>query len=201
MAGSSAGGLGVLNQAGWLQQQIPSTARMSAILDSSWFINFDNNLVENFHFDFLEEHTNYLSHEPCRDKDTRGFPCCVSAACMLSKPLQLRGPLDFPDIPSFAIFSIYDLYIVSESIRKLENDSRDVQFLEAFRTIAEYGGAMNFSLEMTRHSAKNLSYFVPSCLQHVFLATSSLWDDGGVLNNSVNSSNLNHTLGNTKFFK
>ena len=200
LAGSSAGGIGVLNHAGWLREQLPS-ANMSAILDSSWFINFDNNLVENFNFDFLDNYTNYLSHEPCKDNDTLGFPCCVSASCMLSKPMQLRGHYDFPDIPTFAIFSMYDLYIMSQSIEKLENESSDVRKLEAFRTIAEYGGAMNFSLESYQHAAKKMSYFVPSCLQHVYLATSNMWDDGGFLNNSVNSSNHNHTLGNTKFFE
>ena len=199
LAGSSAGGLGVLNQAGWLYERLPASASMSAILDSSWFINFDSTLVESFNFTFLEKYTNYLTHEPCRDNDTLGFPCCVSASCMLTK--VARHPLDYPNIPTFVIFSMYDLYIVSESVRSLENETGNVQKLEAFRTIAEYGGAMNYSLETSHHLADNMSYFVPSCLQHVYLATSSLWADGGVLNNSVNSSNHNHTLGNTKYFK
>jgi hypothetical protein len=44
MVGSSAGGIGVLNHIGYVQSMLP-TATVAAILDSSWFINFDTNLA------------------------------------------------------------------------------------------------------------------------------------------------------------
>lgn len=202
LAGSSAGGIGVLNQAGWLRQQLSSKASLSAIVDSAWFINFNNKLVEKFNFEFAEKEMNYLSHEPCRDTSLFGYSCCVSASCMLSNHLSFRGPFYFPDIPVFMIFSLYDLFILSASVRDLENRTADVQHLEAFRTVTEYGGAMNISLENTRVSANQMSYFVPSCLQHVYLATSSLRDDDGLLNTNFNSSGYDGMgNGDTKFFK
>eukprot|EP00118_Oscarella_pearsei_P004171 m.17345 g.17345 ORF g.17345 m.17345 type:complete len:1779 (+) comp27452_c0_seq1:72-5408(+) len=203
LAGSSAGGLGVLNHADWLKEQLTGVncpqAKFSAILDSSWFINFDNNIVTNFNFSFLERETNYDRHAPCQDRSV-GYPCCVSARCMLTKQF-------FPSVPIFSIFSLYDLYIIAGTVRNLEEklDSKSdlVKYAEMFRAITEYGGAMNFSLDIAQHMTPNLSYFVPSCLQHVYLATSSLWlpGEGGLFNGSMDTSNFNDTLGNTKFFR
>ncbi|XP_065845243.1 uncharacterized protein [Oscarella lobularis] len=202
LAGSSAGGLGVLNHAGWLKNRLTDprcpAPKFSTMLDSSWFINFDNNLVANFDFDFLRAETLYDLHPPCRD-ESAGYPCCVSARCMLSK--EPRTEYDFPDVPTFFIFSLYDLYIVAESIRALEDKPTQVKYAEAFRTIAEYGGAMNFSLDLAKHDSRNMSYFVPSCLQHVYLATSNLWKPGSLFNGTVNSSNFSDTLGDTRYFR
>ena len=44
MVGSSAGGIGVLNHVRSLQSTLP-TATVAAVLDSSWFIDFDTNLA------------------------------------------------------------------------------------------------------------------------------------------------------------
>ncbi|XP_062524035.1 uncharacterized protein LOC134198639 isoform X2 [Corticium candelabrum] len=202
LAGSSAGGIGVINQAGWLRRHLSSSTSLSAIIDSAWFVNFNNKLVEKFNLEFSVKEIKILSHPPCNDFSTLGFPCCISAQCMLSKDRLLRQSDDFPDIPMFVIFSLYDLFILSDSVRDFENHTSDVQHLETFRTVTEYGGAMNVSLENSRAGAPKMSYFVPSCLQHVYLATSSLRDRNGMLDSNFDSSNYDGVgNGDTALFK
>jgi ABC-type multidrug transport system ATPase subunit len=104
---------------------------------------------------------------------------------MLSKAAQ--NSLDFPDLPVFAIFSQYDLFVLSKSLLKLRDNFK---ILELFRTVTEYGEDMKIRLSDASRKASNLSYFVPSCLQHVYLATSDLREVGGLLRTDENSSDL-----------
>ena len=115
---------------------------------------------------------NFNSHPPCRGLAAGGIPCCLSASCMLESDNY------FPGVPVFVISSQYDLFVLSRSLRKFENDTDEVRLLESFRTITEYGGAMKIRFQDAGSRSKNVSYFVPSCLQHVYLATSSLRDVG-----------------------
>lgn len=191
-----------MNQAGWLQSKLSKNSTLSVILDSSWFINFGGNLVERFDFEYIQQNMNFLSHPPCRDVTPGGYPCCVSAPCMLSKVSQRRSNLSFPDIPVFVIFSQYDLFILSGSLHKLENETNDIRQLESFRTITEYGGAMKIRLQDTSGRARHMSYFVPSCLQHVYLANSNLREVGGLLRTAKNSSSHDiEKSSNTKYFR
>jgi hypothetical protein len=178
LVGSSAGGIGAMNQAGWLKSRLSGNMTLSVILDSAWFINFHGNLQGKFDFDYVSMSMNILSHIPCQDFSI-GYPCCISAPCMLRKSPQTT--LDFPNIPVFVIFSQYDLFILSRALENLENETDDVRTLEWFRTIAMYGEVMKVRLNDTRVTSKNMSYFVPSCLQHVYLATSDLRESGGFL--------------------
>ena len=87
------------------------------------------------------------------------------------------------------------MYLLGPSIRGVDpvnmQTSFDVQFdnngehsqpvglnLDFLRIIGEYGGVMNNTLGTTLHQADHLSYFVTSCFQHIYLATSSLWYEG-----------------------
>ena len=189
-----------MNQAGWLRSQLSGNTTFSAILDSAWFINFEGNLVEKFDIHYVQQSMNFFSHHPCRDIKSVGYPCCVSAPCMLSK--APRNTLDFPDIPVFVIFSQYDLFMLSKSLKKLENETDDVKHLESFRTITKYGVIMKVRLNDTSKRATNLSYFVPSCLQHVYLATSDLREVGGFLRTDENSSSHDIEFSSdTKYFR
>lgn len=166
LSGSSAGGLGTLNHARWLQHFVTGFgAQLRTILDSAWFINFYDNINKRF----TEEAFNILGltdYVYCNDT-TYGFPCCLSVACMLSNEY-------YPKIPTFVIVSIYDLYFLSGS---LVDVARQEKFFDILRIVAEYGGEMNHSLVLASGTTDELSYFVTSCFQHVYLATSSLWGD------------------------
>ena len=119
-------------------------------------------------------------HAPCTDEETVGYFCCISAPCMVTKAAQREGGLPrlgwFPNISYFVIFSQYDIFMLSKSLQKLDNEVKDVKKrqTESFRTMTEYGGEMKMTLKETSRKARNMSYFVPSCLQHVYLTPSNL---------------------------
>ena len=162
LSGSSAGGVGVLNNAQWMEQQIEE-GELRTIIDSSWFINFHDIINEQYTMEAINI-LGLTDYDPCSDT-TFGFPCCISAACMLSNEY-------YPDIPTFIITSIYDLYLLTDSLREFPEQQR---FLDILRVTAEYGGEMNHSLILTAEMMDQLSYIAVSCFQHVYLATSTLW--------------------------
>jgi len=164
LSGSSAGGVGVLNHAEWVEQQI-GAGELRTIIDSSWFINFHGVINEQFTMEALSM-MGLTNYDPCSDI-ILGFPCCVSAACMLSNDY-------YPDISTFIITSTYDLYLLSESLRGFSEQER---FLDIIRVTGEYGGEMNRSLILNSQMMDELSYFAVSCFQHVYFATSTLWGD------------------------
>ena len=168
LSGSSAGGLGALNHAQWLNQLVTRFGgRLRTLLDSAWFINFYGNINKRF----TEETFNLLGltdHPQCNNT-SHGFPCCLSMSCMLTYG-------HYPSIPTFTIISVYDLYFLSEA---LVDVARQEKFFDIIRIVAEYGGEMNHSLTLTSEITEGLSYFVTSCFQHVYLATSTLWGDTG----------------------
>lgn len=84
--------------------------------------------------------------------------------------------------PLFIIFSLYDIYLLSESIKRLSDE--DAGLFDYTRTVFLYGGAMNESVEEA-DSINHVSLFMPSCTQHVYLATTSLWDPGQLFNRSI----------------
>ncbi len=45
LSGSSAGGVGVVNHAQWLQRQLQPNAELLVIFDSAWFINFQGKVL------------------------------------------------------------------------------------------------------------------------------------------------------------
>lgn len=166
LSGSSAGGLGTLNHAHWLNQLVTSFgAQLRTIIDSAWFINFYDNIKRRF----TEEAFNMLglTDNVYCNNTAHGFPCCLNVACMLKHGY-------YPRVPTFVIVSIYDLYLLSGA---LVDVAKEEKFFDILRIVAEYGGEMNHSLMLTSEGIKELSYFATSCFQHVYLATSTLWGD------------------------
>lgn len=98
-------------------------------------------------------------------------------ACVSAHQLLGNATL-YPNIPTLVITSRYDLYIL---IRSLQTRSSDAMVLDLLRTVSEYGGSMSSSLQSTFLSFRNLSYYSTSCFQHVYLATSSLLGEEGLL--------------------
>ena len=185
LAGSSAGGVGIVNNLDWVEDTLrnatPSgqtTPELAAIVDSSWFILFNGYHAVNYSQAaavMLD-----ISSPACNDF-TLGFPCCTSLACLFTNEYHTSRT------PVFAITSLYDIFTLQDILRSYLEDfsfTSDQDFLKLFNT---YGALINESLLQSFKSQRNLSIFAPSCTQHVYLATSSLWDESGMLNATVNS--------------
>ena len=189
LVGSSAGGVGVLNSAKWVRNEYKNVS-IKVITDSSWFINFRDSLKQEFGTDVEGSIFGLLdSNEACND--TRlGYPCCTSAQCLLQGRSRSTGEPYYPcDIPLFALTSLYDVFILTNTLAGLvpvEDPGSNTAglALDFTTTVGEYGGAMNASVIETAIAASwsnlQFSYFVPQCLQHTYLATSTLIEEGGL---------------------
>lgn len=178
LAGSSSGGVGVLNNLPWVQEQLQSNVKVLVLIDSAWFIPF-----EGYHpIDWTTEQAKLLgiNHDACLDVSL-GFPCCTSPACLFTK--GYLSPYSTP--PVFAVSSMYDIFTLEGALVDLikqipHND--DQALLELFNS---YGALMQQSFEQSYLVNSNLSLFTPSCSQHVYLATSTLWRPGAILNQTT----------------
>ena len=196
LVGSSAGGVGVLNSAKWARDTFQNVS-LKVITDSSWFINFQDGInresgayLTNISSAQNSLVTTFNSNKACADTKL-GYPCCLSSECLLLEKDVRTGRSYFPeDVPVFALTSIYDIFLLANSLTGLDalNDAEvssanlAVQFIS---TVGEYGGAMNASLIGTHIFASRMglrfSYFTSQCFQHIYFATSSLWQEGGLL--------------------
>ena len=204
LVGSSAGGLGVLNHAKWVKEQLPASTELLVIFDSSWFINFQGNLLRQFDGTINQRGStnrqnnsdgallSLIESHPACSNTRLGYPCCLSAQCLLTE----RGGSDnsllyFPEgVPSLGIFGLYDVFLLAPSIRELapvDNAQRTgvgyaIDFL---RTVGEYGGAMNETLAAAVSLTSNFSFYVTECFQHIYFATSTLWGAGRLFGNGT----------------
>eukprot|EP00731_Ephydatia_muelleri_P033355 Em0028g30a len=125
LVGSSAGGVGVVNHAKWTLQLLRNGTRganLSVIADSSWFINFQDNVYKLFVglssngsvqsggvFSIIT--ATDTTSVTCKDT-THGTPCCFSAFCMLSTPEYYPSK----DVSTFMLFGLYDVYLLAQSL-------------------------------------------------------------------------------------
>jgi hypothetical protein len=88
-------------------------------------------------------------------------------------------------VPTLAIISLYDVYLLADTIRTLPgvspNAIQNSGFIPYLEVVEEYGGAMNTSLSFVVNRAGKFSYIVSECFQHIYLVTSTLWGEGRVL--------------------
>ncbi len=174
LGGSSAGGVGILNNAQWVREEMPPGADLLLVSESSWFINFQGSINQVFEgvrsqvsammdspiFDILSNHT------PCADT-TRGFPCCISAHCLMTTRNDTTKSLAyFPEHGqrTFIINSIYDVFLLAPSVAGLD-DFQSVAgggggdttglLIDFIRLVGEYGGEMNFTLAQTYKEVGN----------------------------------------------
>lgn len=137
--GSSAGGVGIMNHIKWLEESVlksrnetlqNSNLRVSAVMDSSWFIDFRDSLrglllqeaspSSNMSSSPLLNETlvsnpivaSFLHLESCQNVTAGGVPCCLLAECML--PNAQFYP---QHIPTMILLSLYDVYILAVSLR------------------------------------------------------------------------------------
>ena len=180
LVGSSAGGIGVLNHIDWVERTLKNRTNSTApevmsIIDSSWFITFNQNHVVNWESVIPEL---FNLPEACYDFSL-GFSCCTSPACLFRKgKLKTSSPI-------FAMSSTHDIFTLETPLRqfiKEEGLEDDQPLIGLFNS---YGAIMSDSFMQSFHAYPNLTIFTPSCTQHVFLATSDMWDEGGILHQTV----------------
>ena len=171
LAGSSAGGLGVINHAKWTRETVNSSTELKVLFDSAWFVDFQDSIEIIFKFkvsrSILVRNNQRLfqllmSNSACNDTDRLGYPCCISAHCVMTQR-NSDGELQYypEDTPTFALFSIYDIYLLApglEMVASLESAQRMANsgdgngglgiVLDFMRIAGEYGGVMNSTLEM-----------------------------------------------------
>ena len=183
LVGSSAGGIGVLNNLDWVKERLGNTSawniRILTIIDSTWFIPFSGYHAVNWSEGLTR--TFGINQPACMDRSL-GFPCCTSPACLFR-----NGYLRPGHFPIFAISSIYDIFTLEEPLRNNIQTS-DTDDLDLLRLLNSYGALMNQSLMEGYSTYPNLTLYTSSCTQHVYLATSSLWDPDGTLNATNNGS-------------
>ena len=192
LAGSSAGGLGALNNAKWLQSELQSvgSAELVVIFDSAWFINFQGSIYQIFDGTSSRTESEAQRHsiptllsvlesnEACADVRL-GLPCCSSPFCLFTQT-NAAGERYYPEVPTFGIFSLYDAYLLAPSLAGLETvpNSGEISVgygIDFLLTVGEYGGEMNNTVALIDSKTTFFSYYATQCLQHVYLATSTLW--------------------------
>lgn len=177
LIGSSAGAVGAYNQVQWLQDLLSSRdldVSLSAIIDGGWFINFQESIASKIAKEF--HNVGKPLSRACADF-TYGYPCCLSASCMITRGYYPSN------VPTLFVFSMYDIYIIGDIVERFSKriDVAENGATDMITLVDLYGGAMNQSLVAIKPSSSNLSYFVPACFQHTFFSMSSLRDQGGVL--------------------
>ena len=211
LAGSSAGGVGAVNHAKWVRNRLSPNTNLSIIADSSWFVNFKDVIYIGFDGSLRSGRRaqsqvrnnsllSLISDIPqCMDI-SYGYPCCLSLTCML------REEKYFPmaEVPTIVLSSLYDVFLLAYTINRTlpigtkerESDVPNIgiQFLI---TVSEYGGVMNNTLRTTSSLVPNhrVSYIATHCFQHIYLATSTLWNPGSVFGNE-SMEELSRSLGN-----
>ena len=186
LVGSSAGGVGAVNSAKWVRETFQSV-RIKVILDSSWFINFQDALLQQF------ESTDLLlileSNQACTDL-RYGYPCCLTPRCILQESNQLTGEPYYPrGVPLFAVTGLYDIFVLSNALSRIDtlDDSgltTSRQALDLIAIVGEYGGVMNTTLMEVSIAASStgvqFSHYSTNCFHHRYLSPSSILEEGGL---------------------
>ena len=169
LAGSSSGGVGVVNHAQWTRDKLKPSTQLRVVFDSSWFINFQGGIEEVFNGGTVDTPTSQSlfkvlqsQNVACNDTSRFGYPCCVSAQCVLTQRGS-DGELQYypNDTPTFALFSIYDIYLLAPALQTVADINSAQQsvntgdgkagidvVLDFLRIAEEYGGTMNYTLDV-----------------------------------------------------
>ena len=167
IAGSSAGGVGVLNHAKWVRNQVLPSTKLLVLFDSSWFIDFQESIYRVFDGTLNSANSmmlnisthllGILSSNPACSDIVLGYPCCISAHCILSR----RNRTELAYYPetnqrTFAIFSLYDIFLLAPALAGKDSFATSSvssnlvgELINFLRIIGEYGGAMNITASMS----------------------------------------------------
>ena len=175
LAGSSAGGVGVVNHAEWTSGVLNRNTELNVFADSAWFIDYQDgiesvfNLATNENRSLSSSDTERLldvleSQEACNDTDMLGYPCCISVSCVLTQR-NSSGELQFypENTPTFVLLSLYDIYLLAPGLAMVADlrNSMDAAsnsegtgagglgvVLDFLRVVGEYAGTMNNTLDL-----------------------------------------------------
>lgn len=173
LVGSSAGGIGLLNNIDWINGKV-SVNNTRVIIDSAWFVSYTGYHV----LQFNEQVAQTLNFAPACHDVSLGYPCCASPFCLFS-----RGYLDNINVPILAISSLYDIFTLERALRDLiQQQGPDEQAILAL--FNGYSSVVNESLSQSYSTYPQLSVYAPSCSQHVYFAPSSLWYSDGELSST-----------------
>ena len=201
LSGSSAGGLGAVNNALWFSKQLSSSSTLRVMFDSSYFINFQGNIFRLFDGTISQDQSDansdtrlldIVTNDPACSNTSLGYPCCISAHCVMTLRDDDGTLLYYPeDVPTLGIFGLYDVFLLAPALQGLaavrDAGSGTIGVaLDFIRIVSEYGGAMNTTLEATINGANFFSSYVTQCFQHIYLATSTLIgsEESSLLGNS-----------------
>lgn len=156
IVGSGVGGLGALNHAKWIQQQLGNSTGISLIIDSSWFVNFQGSILQNFfgtlslktvQNDTLHLLQNYEKYEACRDI-TLGYPCCFSAHCVMTCR-NSSGQLAYfsESIKTFVVSSTFDIFSLAPAATAHLASDDDINQL--LTTVHEFGVQLATTLSLS----------------------------------------------------
>ena len=171
LAGSSAGGLGAINHAKWTRETLNSNTELMVLFDSAWFIDFQDGIETIFNGQIKSGSSTgknqrllelLKSNSACNDTELLGYPCCISAHCIMTRRNNVGDLQYYPeDTPTFALFSIYDIYLLVpglarvaslESVQETANAGNGIGgvgiVLDLLRIAGEYGGVMNNTLDL-----------------------------------------------------
>ena len=169
LAGSSSGGVGVVNHAQWTRNRLNPSTQLMVVFDSAWFINFQGGIEEVFNVGSASASTSpslftvlLSQNAACNDTSRFGYPCCVSAQCVLTERGNDGELKYYPvDTPAFALFSIYDIYLLAPGLEAIADVSSAQQsansgnfnagidvVVDFLRIVGEYGGTMNYTLDV-----------------------------------------------------
>ena len=89
IAGSSAGGIGALNIVRYIRSShiVPADAMLSALIDSSWFIDFYGQGRKLFS-EYMVQRTKLLVGSRACKKTDGASPCCLSCSCLVERILR-----------------------------------------------------------------------------------------------------------------
>ena len=187
VAGSSAGGIGAINHAKWTREKLNSSTQLMVLFDSSWFINFQDGIDQVFNGEMNNSQSLFAilqsQNDACNNTDRFGYPCCVSAQCIFTQQDGNGELLYYPrDTPSFAIFSIYDIYLLAPALANVANIQSSVNtgngnagldiVLDFLRVAGEYGGIMNYTLDVVTAQVSCVFAFemvLSYCVVHHFI--------------------------------
>ena len=169
LSGSNSGGVGVINHAKWTQNELSPDTQLMVFTDSSWFINFQDGIDETFLGGTADMSTSrnvfsiLLSQNlACNDTVRFGYACCVSAQCMLTEQSHDGGLKYYPqNTPMFALFSIYDIYLPTPALGKIADVNSNANLgvvLEFLKVTGEYGGTMNYTLDVVTSQVCTFSH-------------------------------------------
>ena len=158
LAGSSAGGVGAFNMAGWILDSLDRVTKLSVILDSSVLV--DSGVYMDDILDLVTDDPS-IAYSPSCSQEFKGGSCCTQFICMI---MTGQYPIDLLE-GTFVIQTTQDALPVTQIS---EYASPQVEHLW---DASIYAGTMDSDIHMLADLfPSSISVFAPSCIDHMILS-------------------------------